>query len=120
VSNKEAYNVSAGPPGVTKRLVGIAGGGHLLPTDLCQQNALGRNAVEEAKLDNVCGIDQATIIGLPAIFDCGALDMATGIRAVSYVSTAAFEETLLCKDRTAIFANVRAAVPQIGEFLEAR
>jgi hypothetical protein len=100
--------------------VGIAGGGHLLPTDLCQKNALGRNAVEEAQHDNVCGIDQATFIGLPKIFDCGTLDMQTGIRAVSYVSTAAFEETLLCKDRSAIFANVRTAVPSIGEFLEAK
>jgi acetyl esterase/lipase len=118
ISNKDAYNASAGPPAVKKRLVGITGGGHLVPTDLCQTNALGRNAVQEAEHDGVCGIDQATIIGLPAIFDCGNIDMATGIHAVSYASTAALEETLLCKDRSAVFANIKTTIPAIGDFEE--
>lgn len=118
ISNKVAFGASAGPPGVTKRLVGIAGGGHLVPTDLCQNNAFGRNAVTEAEHDGVCGIDQATYIGLPKIFDCGKIDMPTGVHTVEYASTAALEETLLCKDRTAIFANIKTALPTIGEFIE--
>jgi hypothetical protein len=44
--------------------------------------------------------------------------MPAGVHAVTYASTAALEETLLCKDRTAAFANMRTAVPEIGEFLE--
>jgi hypothetical protein len=89
-------------------------------TDLCQRNVLGRNAIEEAKADGVCGIDSAVIIGLPALFDCGTIDMATGIKAVDYATTAALEEALMCKDRSAQFANLRANVPSVGDFQEAK
>ncbi|HVU02839.1 MAG TPA: hypothetical protein VHE30_13860 [Polyangiaceae bacterium] len=116
--NKHAYAKSPGPPGVVKRLVGITNGGHLVPTDLCQNNAQGRNAVTEAEHDGVCGIDQAVIIGLPGIFDCGTIDMPTGIADVNYASTAALEETLLCEDRSAAFQNLRTALPTVGEFDE--
>jgi pimeloyl-ACP methyl ester carboxylesterase len=116
----EAFQQSPGPPDVTKRLVGVAGGGHLVMTDLCQRNTLGRNAIEEAKADGVCGIDSAVIIGLPALFDCGTIDMATGIQAVDYATTAALEEALMCKDRTAQFASMRANVPSVGDFQEAK
>jgi dienelactone hydrolase len=111
-----AYQASPGPPGVAKRLVGITGGGHLVPTDLCQTNAVGRNAVQEAQADGVCGVNTAVIIGLPALFDCGTIDMAVGIAAVNYASTAALEETLHCKDRSAQFASLQAQLPQVGEF----
>ena len=116
----EAFRQSPAPPEVVKRLVGIAGGGHLVMTDLCQRNALGRNAIEEAKASGVCGIDSAVIIGLPALFDCGTIDMATGIQAVDYATTAALEEALMCKNRSAQFASMRANVPSIGDFQEAK
>jgi dienelactone hydrolase len=119
-STTEAFRQSPGPPEVTKRLVGIAGGGHLVMTDLCQRNAVGRNAIEEAKADGVCGIDSAVIIGLPALFDCGTIDMTTGIKAVDYATTAALEEALMCKDRRAQFASLRANVPSVGDFQEAK
>jgi dienelactone hydrolase len=119
-STTEAYQQSPGPPEVTKRLVGVSGGGHLVMTDLCQRNAVGRNAIEEAKAAGVCGIDSAVIIGLPALFDCGTIDMATGIKAVDYASTAALEEALMCKDRSAQFASMKANVPSIGDFQEAK
>jgi len=115
-----AYQSSPGPPAVTKRLVGVAGGGHLVMTDLCQRNAVGRNAIEEAQADGVCGINSAVIIGLPALFDCGTIDMASGIKAVDYASTAALEEALMCKDRSAQFANMRANIATIGDFQEAK
>lgn len=118
-SVKKGYTDSPGPTAVTKRLVGIAGGGHLVPTDLCQNNAFGRNAIQEAEQDGVCGIDTAVIIGLPALFDCGTIDMPTGVRAVNYASTAALEETLLCRDRSAAFASLQTNVPVVGEFLHA-
>jgi hypothetical protein len=119
-SSTGAYQASPGPPQVTKRLVGIAGGGHLVMTDLCQTNALGRNAIQEAQADGVCGINSAVIIGLPAIFDCGTIDMATGINAVNYASTAALEEALMCKDRSAQFANMKTNIPNITDFHEAK
>jgi hypothetical protein len=119
-STTEAFRQSPAPPEVIKRLVGIAGGGHLVMTDLCQRNALGRNAIEEAKADGVCGIDSAVIIGLPALFDCGTIDMATGIKAVDYATTAALEEALMCKDRNAQFASLRTNVPSVGDFHEAK
>jgi dienelactone hydrolase len=119
-STTEAFRQSPGPPEVTKRLVGITGGGHLVMTDLCQRNAVGRNAIEEAKADGVCGIDSAVIIGLPALFDCGTIDMATGIKAVDYATTAALEEALMCKDRRAQFASLRSNVPSVGDFQEAK
>ena len=119
-SDTGAYQASPGPPAVTKRLVGIAGGGHLVVTDLCQKNAVGRNAVEEAQADGVCGINSAVIIGLPALFDCGTIDMATGINAVNYASTAALEEALMCKDRRAQFASLKTNIPSITDFQEAK
>jgi dienelactone hydrolase len=119
-SDTAAYQASPGPPSVTKRLVGITGGGHLVPTDLCQMNAQGKNAIQEAQADGVCGINSAVIIGLPALFDCGSIPMQTGITDVTYASTAALEETLMCRDRTSQFANLRTRLPTVGEFQEAK
>jgi len=119
-TSTSAFEASPGPPEVTKRLVGITGGGHLVMTDLCLRNALGRNAIEEAQADGVCGINSAVIIGLPALFDCGTIDMVSGIKAVDYASTAALEEALMCKDRSAQFASLKANVPSVGDFQEAK
>ena len=115
-SNFDAYTQSAGPPEVKKRLVGITGGGHLVPSDLCQKNAQGRNAIEEANMDMVCGINSAVIIGLPALFDCGMISLESGIEAVNYASTIALEETLHCMDRDAQFEGLRTALPQVGDY----
>lgn len=115
ISSANGYETS---PDVRKRLVGITGGGHLVPTDLCQTNDAGRNAIEQAKLDGVCGIDNAVFIGLPALFDCGTIDREAGLRAVNYATTAQLEETLHCVDRTAAFAEMQMKLPQIGDFRE--
>jgi hypothetical protein len=114
-----AYNLSAGPPNVKKRVVGIAGGGHLVPTDLCQTNLQGRNAIQEAIFSGVCGGNFGLV---PGLFDCGApgFDWKVGVRAIAYASTAALEETLMCKDRNAAFATLRARVPAIGDFRETK
>lgn len=45
-------------------------------------NAQGRNAIEEANMDMVCGINSAVIIGLPALFDCG-IALESGVEAVN-------------------------------------
>jgi hypothetical protein len=114
-----AYNGSPGPPATKKRMVGIAGGGHLTVTDLCEKNKLGKSSVEELQAAGVCGVGSAVIIGLPALFDCGTVDWKKGIEAVNYATTAALEETLYCKDRTAQFAALKTALPQVGDFREA-
>jgi hypothetical protein len=59
VSSKSAYQGSPGPPKVKERLVGIKGGGHLVPTDLCQPNAEGKIGTKEALEDGVRGVNSA-------------------------------------------------------------
>jgi len=118
----DGYNASAGPPDVKKRLVGVTDGGHLTPTDLCQKNAEGNNAITVLHNHHYCGVDAVAIVGLPTLFDCGAngFDWQVGVKDVGYASTAAFEETLQCRDRTAAFANIKTANPTIGDFQEAK
>ena len=118
-SDTGAYQASPGPPMVTKRLVGITGGGHLSVTDLCQNNAQGKNSIQEAMADAVCGISTAAIVGLPTLFDCGTVKLADSINAIDYASTAALEETLHCQSRTAQFANLKTAQPVVGDFQHA-
>jgi pimeloyl-ACP methyl ester carboxylesterase len=111
------YAFSPGMPKVKKRLVGIAGGGHLVPTDLCQTNMQGKNAIQEAEENKVCGVGGAVIIGLPYLFDCGRLtDWKVGVTATNYATTAVLEETLHCKDRTQAFKDMKSKVPTIGDF----
>jgi dienelactone hydrolase len=114
----DAFVASPGPPKVKKRLVGITGGGHLSVTDLCDKNKLGKSSIEELQAARVCGVASAVIIGLPALFDCGTIDYKQGIAAVNYATTAALEETLHCKDLSKQFANLKSALPQVGEFRE--
>jgi predicted esterase len=115
-SNVDAYTASPGQPNVKKRMVGIKGAGHLNVTDLCQTNMQGKNAVQEAVDDGVCGVDGAAIIGLPALNDCGSITWKRGVEITTYVSTLALEETLHCLDRTQQFANLQAAIPELGDY----
>lgn len=119
-SDTGAYTASPGPPAVKKRLVGITGGGHLSVTDLCTLNAAGVDAAHEAINDKVCGVGDAVIIGLAALDDCGTVDMDTGIHDTNYASTAAFEEVLMCTDRTAAFANLQQNLPTVGDYHQAQ
>ncbi|MEY4582209.1 MAG: hypothetical protein RL701_6912 [Pseudomonadota bacterium] len=119
VSNVQGYNESPGQPNVKKRLVGIKDAGHLSVTDLCQTNMQGKNAIQEAVDDMVCGVNGAAIIGLPALNDCGTLDWKKGVIAVNYASTIALEETLHCQDRTQQFANMLTAIPEFGDYRHA-
>jgi acetyl esterase/lipase len=118
ISNLDAYTAAPGPPAVKKRLIGIKGGGHLSVTDLCQTNKQGKNAVEEAQADGVCGVETAVIIGLPALNDCGpgSLPWMKGVEIVNYVSAAAIDETLHCQNRDAAFAMLQMRFPEIGDF----
>jgi hypothetical protein len=117
-----AYTNSAGPPAVKKRLVGVTGGGHLVPTDLCQKNADNNNAIQVLHNHHYCGVDAVAVVGLPALFDCGAagFDWQAGVKDLNYASTAALEETLMCQDRTAQFASLKTNLPTVGDFKEAK
>jgi hypothetical protein len=115
-SNVDAYMQSPGQPNVKKRMVGIKGAGHLNVTDLCQTNMQGRNAVQEAVEDGVCGVDGAAIIGLPALNDCGSIDWKRGVEITTYISTLALEEQLHCLDRSQQFANLQSAIPELGDY----
>ena len=77
---------------------------------------LGHTDLQQMQMDNICGVDSAVIIGLPALFDCGTIYWKKGVDAVNYVSTAALEETLLCRDRTAQFADLMTNVPELGDY----
>jgi hypothetical protein len=98
----DAYNESPGPPTAKKRLVAIAGGGHLAVTDLCQDNALGDNPMEVAQNNGVCGLGL-----LPSLFDCGTVERVAGLGVVNDASAAALEETLHCHDRTAVISAIK-------------
>ena len=101
-------------------MVGIKGGGHLVPTDLCRPNSAGKVATQESQDDGVCGISSAVNgLGLGALSDCGTIDWKAGVEAVNYATAAALEETLLCQDRTKQFAALKTNLPLVGEFLEA-
>ncbi|MFT3928600.1 MAG: hypothetical protein QM778_39085 [Myxococcales bacterium] len=118
ISAKSAYEGSPGKPKIKKRLLGVKTAGHLLPTDLCQKNDQGKNAIEEAQADGVCGIGSAVIIGLPYLFDCATIDMAKGLNIVGDATTAALEETLHCRNRNAAFAALKGKLPAESEFIE--
>ena len=98
-----------------KRLVGISRGDHLDVTDLCwATNDEGKTAIEVSLEYGVPGAN--VVAGLAA---CGTMpDPIKGPQIAAYASTAALEETLHCKDRTAAFANLRNKFPEVGEFLE--
>jgi hypothetical protein len=119
-SDTGAYAASPGPSAVKKRLVGITGGGHLSVTDLCTLNAANLDAAHEAINDKVCGVGDAVVIGLAALDDCGTIDMDMGIHDTNYASTAAFEEVLMCADRSTAFTNLQQNLTTVGDFHQAQ
>jgi hypothetical protein len=116
----DGYNATT-VSGAKKRLVGVTSGGHLTPTDLCQKNSDGNNAIQVLHNHHWCGVDSVAVVGLPTLFDCGAtgFDWQVGVKDVAYASTAAFEEVLTCRpERAATITNMKTAQPTIGDFKE--
>jgi hypothetical protein len=105
-----AYSGTTAP---IKRLVGITGGNHLDVTDLCwETNSAGETAIEAANKYGVCGAEI-----LAALAKCGDINPPElGPEIVSYVTTAALEETLHCQNRDAAFSALQSTYPQIGSF----
>lgn len=99
-----------------KRLVGIAGAGHLAFSSLCSlKNAAGEDFLQIAEANAVCG---AQLAG--ALFDCDPTYTpdATGWAIVHAASSAALEETLRCRDVSAVFAGLQSTYPEVGELQE--
>ena len=110
-SQRQAYDATTG----LKRIVGITGGGHLAPTELCQTNAAGQNAIQVAQARGV-----ACLGLIPALFDCGTINWAKGVEIVNDITAGVLEETLHCQDRAAQISAIKSRHPEAGEFLEAR
>jgi hypothetical protein len=111
-----AYNASPGPPAVKKRILGIAGGGHLVVTDLCRTGPTGKSDLDTAAAHGVCGASDLTALGLA---DCGTIDPAKGTKIVNDITTGALEETLQCQDRAAAIAAIKSRYAEVGDFQEA-
>jgi dienelactone hydrolase len=116
-TSTDAYDASPTPPSVKKRLVGIVDGGHLVVTDLCQTNDMGKYALQVAEANGVCGV--GFVIGL-GLFDCGTVDRVKATTIVNDATAAALEETLHCMDRTTRLASLKSRYPLVGDFQEAK
>jgi hypothetical protein len=108
----EAYEASPGAS-VTKRIVGIRGGGHLVVTDLCRKNARNQSDLQVAEANGVCGTALLNALGLA---DCGTVERAAGTEIVDYATTAALEETLLCQDRGQVFSQLKQRYSLVDDF----
>jgi hypothetical protein len=98
-----------------KRLVGVAGAGHLFPTDLCwMANADGQDIVEVALMYDIKNANLAS-----GLFDCPddqlAQDIARSI--VNHATTAALEEKLTCKAGNP-FEGIQGKYPDVAEYKE--
>jgi hypothetical protein len=108
-SQVQAYE---GSP-VIKRIVGVAGGGHLTPTNLCQPNDQGQVAL------NVSIEYQVSCVSdLESLNDCGTTDWKKGVDITSDITTGVLEETLHCQDRAAVISAIKSRHPEVGDFRE--
>lgn len=110
-AQQDGYGTSPSP----KRLVGIAEGGHLGFSEICSlANAAGDDLLEVATAAGVCG---AQFAGL--LFQCSPdlIADADAWAIIDYATTAAFEETLQCRDATAAFDAIAARFDGVAEYL---
>ncbi|MBX2801066.1 MAG: hypothetical protein KTR31_25525 [Myxococcales bacterium] len=102
----DAYEASSWP----RRLVGVADAGHLLFSDICEiRNGNGDDILTIAQDVGVCGAQFAGFL-----FDCDPtlLDPEVGGAIVGHASVAALEETLMCQDRTDVWAQL-GDIPEV-------
>jgi dienelactone hydrolase len=100
-----------------RRLVEIGNAGHLVFSDLCQtKNAAGKNLLEIATANNVCGAQFAGFL-----FDCNAsfVDGPTGWDVVNYASSSVLESVLQCSKTSPDLSGIKAALPAVSDYLEA-
>lgn len=96
-----------------KRLVGLAGAGHLFPSALCWlENGSGSNIFQVAEK---YGVKNANLAGL--LFDCpaGQPSAAESRAIVNFATAATLEETLHCAAGEP-FGDLKAKFPKVGEY----
>ncbi len=97
-------------------LVGIAGAGHLVFSDLCEtRNTSGKNLLEVANQYSLCG---ASLAGM--LFDCDPsyLGAARGWEITNFATSAAFEPTLQCTTTTEGLDGVKR-YPEVDPYMHA-
>ena len=104
-----AYERSVDP----KWLLGIAGSGHLAPSDLCDlENTEGQDLVDVAQEYGVCGAMFASFL-----FDCqdSHIDPEEARVITRAITTAVLEQTLHCQDRSAVIAAIPDRLEAVSE-----
>jgi predicted dienelactone hydrolase len=104
-----AYDRSPEP----KWLLGIAGSGHLAPSDLCDlENSEGQDLVEVAQEHGVCGAMFASFL-----FDCqdSHIDPEDARIITRAITTAVLEQTLHCRDNAAVIAAIPDRFESVSE-----
>ena len=108
---KTAYDGAAVP----RRLVGIAKGGHLTFSDLCEtKNPAGKDLLQVASDYQICGAQLAGFL-----FDCDPMyiDGPAGWDIVNYASSAVLEETLHCRADTSL-SSIMTKYSSVAEYKE--
>lgn len=101
-----------------KRLVGVNGAGHSLPTELCLLGA-DQGGILQIAIDN--GVDVPPFIAVLAQDGCAPtnLDAERGLHITRALTTLVFEETLACSSTaTTALAQTQSVFPEVSEFRE--
>ena len=99
-----------------KRLVGLDDAGHLAFSDICSlENDAGEDLITIAVDNEVCGAQFATVL-----FQCSdtLLPDPDGWAISRWATSAAFEETLHCRDIGTAFADLSDALSGVAEVRE--
>lgn len=107
---KTAYQGATKP----RRLVGIANGGHLAFSDLCQtKNASGKDLLEVANDYAICGAQLAGFL-----FDCdpAQIEGQLGWNIINFASSALLESALHCQSTSS--SGIQAVFPEVAEYTE--
>jgi hypothetical protein len=102
-----------------KRLVGIANAGHLAFSDLC---FIGRDRGGILAIAQRYGVQNAGLVARLASDGCreGQLSAEEGWKVINYATSAALEETLMCKpSATEKLARIRQQFSSVSEYREA-
>jgi hypothetical protein len=98
-----------------RRLVGIAAGGHLTFSDLCEtKNAQGEDLLQIAEANEVCGAQFAGFL-----FDCDPahIEGRKGWDIINYASSSVLESVLQCRTRDV--SDIKSIYPDVAEYREA-
>jgi predicted dienelactone hydrolase len=115
VSWNQVMTAWSGAP-TPRRLVGIAAGGHLTFSDLCEtKNAAGQDLLQIAQAHQVCGAQYAGFL-----FDCDPshIEGRKGWDIINYASSSVLESTLQCHT-TRNLNDIKSVYPDVADYREA-